>query len=121
MENSIAYCGLSCESCPIYLATLEQDEILKQKMRELIAEECSTLYSINLSHWDISDCDGCRSETGRLFSGCYQCEIRKCAASKDLESCGYCSGYACEILEKHFSLEPGARKRLDIIRKTFLS
>lgn len=116
MDIMIAYCGLACDSCPIHLATLEPDKSRQQILRKSIAEECSKHYGMNLQAEDISDCDGCRANTGRLFSGCYQCEIRKCAILRNIESCAYCCDYACETLRKHFSLDPEAKTRLENIR-----
>ena len=117
MEKMIAYCGLKCDTCPIHLATLEQDRSHQQTMRKSIVEKCSMHYGMNLQPEDITDCDGCRANTGRLFSGCLNCEIRKCAIEKNIESCAYCSDYACEILKKHFSLDPSAQTRLEEIRQ----
>ena len=113
----VAYCGLSCDSCPIHLATLEQDHSRKKTMRESIVEQCNKHYGMSLQFRDITDCDGCRANTGRLFSGCLNCEIRKCAGEKNIESCAYCNQYACELLKKHFLLDPNARTRLDKIRQ----
>lgn len=115
MESMIAYCGLECDSCPIHLATLELDKSLQQSMRELIAEQCSKLYGMNLKPEEITDCDGCLANSGRLFSGCLNCEIRRCAGQKNIGSCAYCSDYACEKLRQHFLLEPGAQARLQKI------
>jgi len=112
----IAYCGLTCDSCPIHLATLEQDKSRQRTMRESIAEQCSKVYGMNLQPKDITDCDGCRADTGRLFSGCFNCEVRKCASLKNIESCAYCSYYACENLREHFSHDPGSQIRLEEIR-----
>jgi len=117
METMIAYCGLTCESCPIYLATFEKDKSQQQTMRESIAEQCNNLYGMNLKSEDITDCDGCRANTGRIFSGCLSCEIRKCASTKNIDSCAFCNDYACTILEKHFSLDPSAKIRLEEIRQ----
>jgi hypothetical protein len=111
----MAYCGLSCGTCPIHLATLEQDVSRQSAMRESIAEKCSTLYGMNLLPEDITDCDGCRSATGRIFVECLNCKIRNCARQKNLDHCAACKDYPCEILEKHFSLDPGSRDRLDEI------
>jgi hypothetical protein len=113
----IAYCGLVCESCPVHLATLEQDKYQQQKMRESIAELCSKQYGMNLQPDDINDCDGCRADTGRLFSGCYICAVRKCASQKNIENCAYCNDYACAILKEHFSHDPDAQTHLEDIRQ----
>jgi len=112
----MAYCGLECDNCPIHLATSEQDESRQKAMRISIAEECRIHYGLKLQPEDITDCDGCRSGSGRLFSGCFNCEIRKCAIMKNLESCAYCTDYACNKLKEYFLLDPGAQTRLEEIR-----
>ena len=116
MESMIAYCGLTCDSCPIHLSTLEVDKARQLTMRESIAEQCSELYGMILKPEDITDCDGCRADTGRLFSGCLNCEIRKCANQKKIESCAHCTDYACARLNEHFLLDSNAQTRLEEIR-----
>lgn len=112
----IAYCGLNCLKCLIYLATGEKDEEKKKKMRIDVIHECKRRYGIELKLEGITDCDGCRTEGGRLFSGSNECQIRKCAGEKDVESCAHCDEYTCEKLEKFFITDPDARKQLDQIR-----
>jgi hypothetical protein len=67
---------------------------------------------------DITDCDGCWTDEGRLFSACKGCAIRKCARRRGLESCAFCDEYVCERLEAFFASEPSARTRLDEMRET---
>lgn len=116
----IAYCGLMCDGCPIYWATREKDKGKKGKMRAAIAQLCSEHYGfeygLEYTSTDITDCDGCRTKGGRLFSGCRQCKIRKCAIQKGLKSCAYCSEYACDNLRKFFATDPSAKTRLEVIR-----
>jgi hypothetical protein len=114
----IAYCGLACDRCPIHLATLEQDNSRRLKMRISIAEQCSEHYGMNLQPVDINDCDGCQADTGRLFSGCLNCGIKKCAGRKKIESCAYCMDYACARLNEHFLLDSNAQTRLEEIRNS---
>jgi len=116
MEFMIAYCGLVCDSCPIHLATLEKNQAKRCTRRELIAIQCSKLYGMKLQLKDITDCDGCRTNTGRLFSGSSKCEIRKCASLKNIRNCAYCHAYACGMLKNLFSQDPGAQDRLEEIR-----
>jgi hypothetical protein len=118
MGELIAYCGLTCHSCPIFLATREQKPKKKREKRAEIAGQINALYKEKMKAGDITDCDGCKTETGRLFSGCRKCQIRKCARQKAVESCAYCDGYACESLERFFSTEPDAKKRLDEIKSS---
>jgi hypothetical protein len=116
MDEIIAYCGLTCDTCGIHLATREMDEAKRAKMRAEIAEQIKKVYGEECKPEDVTDCDGCRTEAGRLLSGCKRCEIRKCATGKRVENCAHCEEYACEKLEKLFVTEPDARKRLDELR-----
>jgi hypothetical protein len=112
MEEKLAYCGLLCQGCAIYLATREKDDGKRHKMRVDIAEQIKKLYGEECRPEDVTDCDGCESEA-RLFSGCSRCEIRKCARQKGVENCAHCSEYACEKLKELFVTDPEAKKRLD--------
>jgi hypothetical protein len=116
IHKLIGYCGLVCAGCPIYWATLEKDEGKKAKMRNAVARMCRERYGMPLNPEDVTDCDGCRAQTGRLFSKCVNCEIRKCARLKKIESCAFCGEYACERLNKFFETDPEARTRLEMIR-----
>ena len=116
MNEIIAYCGLVCHSCPILLATRDKNREKRDKMRADITVQIREHYGMEYRPQDINDCDGCKSEIGRLFLGCRKCEIRKCAREKSIENCAHCNEYACERLEKFFATDPEARKRLDVIR-----
>ena len=118
MEEVVSYCGLMCHTCPIYLATREHDPKKKRQMRAEIARQINDLYKEDLKAEDVTDCDGCKTEAGRLFSASRKCEIRKCAGQKGIENCAHCNEYACERLEKFFATDPDAKKRLEAIRST---
>jgi len=112
----VAYCGLLCQSCPVFLATREIDRKKQQRMRTAISRLAQKHYGLALPPADIGDCDGCRTEYGRLFSGCVTCAIRNCAKQKNVESCALCPDYACEKLQKFFLSDPSAKTRLDLIK-----
>ncbi len=116
MESTIAFCGLDCSSCPIHLATLEEDFDAKAKMRIEIAAMLARIYHTAPKPEIICDCDGCKIIDGRLFTGCASCEIRKCAMDNSLENCAYCSNYACDKLNRHFVTDQEAKARLEEIR-----
>jgi hypothetical protein len=118
MEENVAYCGLPCHSCPIRLATREQDEEKKYEMRVDVARQIKERYGMECKPEDVNDCDGCKAETGILYWGCKNCPIRKCASEKAVENCAHCDEYACEKLEGFFAKEPISRERLDEIKKT---
>jgi hypothetical protein len=115
MEENLAYCGLICQTCQIYLATRESDKEKQYKMRADIAQEIKKYYGEEIDPEDVRDCDGCKTEGGRLFCN-NNCPMRICAIEKAIENCAYCDDYACEALEKLFTTDPGARERLDKIR-----
>ncbi len=117
MPDLLAYCGLVCQTCPIYLATRQTNKEQQLRMRMEIIQLCKEHYGIQYALKDITDCDGCRTKGGRLFSTCRTCIIRKCAEKKGLENCGHCPDYACRDLQSFFETDPEAKTRLDDVRK----
>lgn len=116
MDEIIAYCGLNCHTCAIYLATREKDDEKRAKMRVEIAEQIKKFYGQECKPEDVTDCDGCRTEVSRLFAGSKNCQIRKCARPKRIENCAHCTKYACDKLKEFFVTDPEAKERLDGIR-----
>jgi len=51
-----------------------------------MAKIASGQYGIPMQIHDVTDCGGCRTGA-RLFSGCPNCKIRKCAMELGHESC----------------------------------
>jgi hypothetical protein len=115
MEEKLAYCGLICQTCQIYLATREPDEEKQYKMRADIAKEIAKHYGNECKPEDVGDCDGCKTEGGRLFCN-NDCRIRICAVEKGIANCACCQDCPCEALEKLFTTDPGARERVDKIK-----
>jgi hypothetical protein len=116
MDEMLAYCGLICKGCPIYWATREKNKEKKEMMRAEIARIIKEQYGVDYKPGDITDCDGCKADNRRLFSGSKKCPIRKCARKKGLKNCAYCSDYACDKLKEFFRSDPSTKARLDVIR-----
>lgn len=116
MDEVLAYCGLICQTCPIYLATREPDSKKKLEMRIEIARICNEHYGMQYEAEDIGDCDGCKADSGRLF--CESCKIRQCAGGKGVENCAHCHLYPCKVLAEFFVKDREAKERLDKIRST---
>jgi Protein of unknown function (DUF3795) len=95
MAELVAFCGLDCQTCPIHLATGQQDKAAKARMRTEFAGFCKEHYGIDRAAQDITDCDGCRAENGRLFPASRMCRIRQCARQKHVENCAWCPNYPC--------------------------
>ncbi len=116
MSETLAYCGLICQTCPIYIASRIVDETERLREKTKIAKICLENYGIHYKPEDITDCDGCWAENDQVFSSCGSCEIRRCARQKTIENCALCEEYACDKLKAFFATEPNAKMRLDVIR-----
>ena len=114
--DKLAYCGLTCHNCPIHLATMEIDKEKQARMKIRIAKTVREHYGTPAIPEDITDCDGCKANTGRLFSGCLDCKIRNCAQGEGNLTCAHCTEYPCDELEKFFIYEPRAKNNLDSIK-----
>jgi len=112
MESMIAYCGIHCDQCPTYLATVKDDD----QARAQVADQWSKQFMMDLKLADIN-CDGCLTTGGRLFQHCANCNIRKCSMDKGLENCAHCDEYACEQLTQLFQMIPYAKDGLEAIRR----
>ena len=55
MDEIISYCGLSCQTCPIYLATRETNKKRKEKIIYEIIDKCKELYGLDYKFEDIND------------------------------------------------------------------
>ncbi len=113
MKEMIAFCGLACHECGAYLATINDDN----EKRAEVAQAWSKQFKTEIKPENIN-CDGCQSESGRLFSYCHVCEIRKCGMLKAVQNCAHCADYPCDKLDWVFKVEPETKRRLDRIRAT---
>jgi len=109
----VSYCGLLCNECPVYIATAQNDNLMKAKLAKEYSSESS-----QFSAHDINCC-GCFSETNKLSKICSNCEIRNCAEAKEVKNCGHCDNYPCRYIHSHVPEGSENRKRLDHIRSGF--
>ena len=108
----LAYCGIFCSECPAYIATQKNDD----QMRAATAKKWSEEFKSDIKPQDIN-CDGCPSDSKRLFNYCNTCEIRKCAREKKVKNCAYCKDYPCKKLTDFLATVPTAKATLEEIRK----
>jgi hypothetical protein len=107
----ISYCGLLCNECPIFIATVEKNELEKEKLaREYSTDSCQ------FSKEDMN-CYGCFWEENKNSKMCGNCAIRICAEVKGVKNCGYCSEYPCSHIDTHVPEGSENRQRLDGINK----
>ena len=108
MKGMIGYCGLDCEKCDAYLATINDDQALREKTAKLWAE---------LNHAPILpehiNCQGCRVEGVKTVFCDMMCGVRQCALKKGVATCGDCSDLeTCQIVGEVISSNPEALKNL---------
>ncbi|MBN2829244.1 MAG: DUF3795 domain-containing protein [Candidatus Cloacimonetes bacterium] len=113
MNKNIAYCGLDCNQCDAYKATMNDDDELRNKLAEFWSKNSG----MEIDPMDIS-CTGCKSD-GVQIGYCAECAIRHCGIKKGLENCAYCPNYSCEILDTFIGDMPTnkARENLEEIRR----
>lgn len=108
MKKMIAYCGLDCGTCDAYLATINDDQALREKTAKLWAE----LNNAPILPEHIN-CEGCRVDGVKTVYCDSLCEIRQCALKKGVTTCGGCSDLEkCETVGMIISNNPAARENL---------
>jgi hypothetical protein len=113
VRKGLAYCGLVCADCPAYQATQAGDH---EALRDL-AKEWSAHTEDPLAPDDCI-CDGCLALEGRHISHWGSCTIRMCATKQNVENCGWCEQYPCELLEQFLVGLPHAKANLESVHRT---
>ncbi len=86
MKDFIAYCGLDCETCEARIATINNDDVLREK----VARDWSELNGVEITP-DMINCVGCRIRGAKTLYCESLCPIRQCASHRNMETCGSCS------------------------------
>jgi hypothetical protein len=81
--TKLAYCGLYCGACPLYLATEEGTPLDGRQHRGISPE--------------LLRCNGCRTETVSIY--CAGCAMKKCVESQGLTTCADCADFPCRVLQ----------------------
>ena len=108
MRPNIAYCGLDCEQCDAYIATLHDDQALREKTAKLWAA---------LNHAPILpehiNCQGCRADGAKTVFCEQLCAVRRCARQRGVDTCGDCPEMeSCPTVGAIFANAPQAKKNL---------
>lgn len=108
MKDYIAFCGLDCENCEARLATVNNDDSLRQK----VAKEWSELNGVEITP-EMIHCVGCRIDGVKTPFCESLCPIRQCAQGRGVETCGDCGEMeSCEKLRAITGNNADALKRL---------
>ncbi len=78
MVNGVfGFCGIVYFNCPVFKATLENNDVERKKVAELLTKQYGQEYKPE----DIN-CDGYVSASGRIFSFCSVCGIKQCGRER---------------------------------------
>jgi hypothetical protein len=110
MARLIAFCGIDCSACNAYVATQNNDVAIIERT----AKEWAELYHSEITARDVW-CDGCSALSSRLCGHCAECNIRACAMSHNVASCGACPEYACDTIAAFLEMAPDLKPLLDQI------
>ena len=109
----MGYCGLDCEKCEARIATINDDN----ELREKLAKHWSELNNVEISP-EMINCLGCRVEGVKTPFCESMCPIRQCALKKSFKTCADCNELKkCEKLEMIFSNNDEALKNLEKLIK----
>ena len=107
-DSMIAYCGLDCGKCDAYLATIHNDQALREKTAKLWSE----WNHVTILPEQIN-CEGCRVDGVKSVYCESLCGIRQCASKKGFETCGDCPEMeTCQTVGMIISNNPEAKKNL---------
>ena len=98
-------CGLDCSSCAVFIATKNDDNVLRKKTAEEWTERYVGRNKPPVRWSEDINCLGCLSQNGPVYQNCLKCEIRKCGLVKRIKNCKECEDYKCDKLielQSHF-------------------
>ena len=108
MNKMIGYCGIDCEKCDVYIATVNNDEALREKTARMWSE----LNGVEITP-QMLYCVGCRADGQKTYFCSDMCGIRKCAAGKGYETCGDCAAMeGCATVAMIHNNKPEAKDNL---------
>lgn len=112
MEEMIAFCGLNCTQCAMFIATQNDDD----KARAEAARMLDETYGFKFRPEEIN-CDGCHTENGRLLGYCNSCKVRACGKNKGLDTCASCNDQPCKDLADFHNMSSRAKSAFELLLK----
>ena len=109
-NNYIGFCGLNCETCEARIATIKDDDALREKVATL----WSKLNGVEITP-EMINCVGCRLDGVKTPYCESLCPIRQCALERNMETCGACGDVrTCGKVAAILGTNEEARKNLNI-------
>lgn len=112
MKKWIAICGLNCEACDARIATVNNDNTLREKTAKLWSEMNGAEITA-----DMINCLGCRMDGVKTPFCENLCPIRQCALKRDVDTCADCTEMeTCGILATVTENNAGALRKLHALQ-----
>lgn len=108
MKKLIAYCGLDCEKCDARIATVNNDDALREKT----AKSWSKMNGVEITA-DLINCLGCRVDGPKTTFCDSLCPIRQCAVKRGVDTCADCPEWeSCQTVAMITANNPEAQDNL---------
>ena len=105
MNELVACCGLDCGRCEARLATINNDDALRERVARQWAEWNNAPY-IKAEH---INCMGCRTQGCKTYYCSDLCKIRHCTLHKGHDTCADClQAWDCAVLAEVLKNAPEA-------------
>lgn len=112
MEKIISCCGLNCATCEARIATLSNNDVLRQET----AEKWKKAYNSPDITAEMINCTGCM-EPGVKIGHASECQVRNCAIAKGYKSCAECNDLTtCSLVAQIHKFAPEALQNLMSLR-----
>ncbi len=113
MNQLIACCGLDCETCDARIATITNDNALREKTADLWTK----LNGVTITP-EMINCTGCRIEGAKTPFCDKLCPIHNCVREKGLDTCADCEQMdGCPTLERIAANSPFVLENLKQLRE----
>ena len=113
MNQWIACCGLDCETCDARIATIQNDNALREETAALWTK----LNGVTITP-DMINCTGCRIEGPKTPFCDKLCPVHNCVREKGLDTCADCPQMNdCPTLGRIAANNPPVLERLTQLRE----
>lgn len=89
--SKITMCGYRCDLCKAFATNIKKND-----QREMLSAMWQKYYDLNIPANEIY-CDGCRCDKPDAKRVDMGCPVRQCVIQKELNHCGECEEFPCEI------------------------
>ena len=111
-DQLIGCCGLDCEKCNARIATLTNDNALREKTAVLWTK----LNGVTITA-DMINCTGCRMEGAKMLFCEKLCSIHNCVRKNGMDTCADCEQMdGCQMLGSIAANSPFVLENLNRLR-----